>query len=147
MVLKKLTKIIFVIALLTGFSAHSQEPQMEALTKLSDEYLRNSDLFRRAHSGKNFLIRGLLSNYTTLSAGKTEQVIVIVAPSRELKFHFSLVCQLADLADRDRLDKLAVGSDDVVLSGTFGKDLASKSVYAMLGNGVTVDGVDCRVQK
>lgn len=142
----KLTKIISVIALLTGFNAHSQETQMEALTKLSDEYLRNSDLFLRAHSGKNFVIRGLLSGYTTVSTGKAKQVIVIVAPSRELKFHFSLVCPLANLVDRDHLDKLVVGSDDVVLSGTFAKDLASKSVYAMLGNGVTVDGVDCRVR-
>jgi hypothetical protein len=143
---KKLIKIISLIVLLTGFNAHSQDAQVEDLTKLSDEYLRNSDLFLRAHSGKNFVIRGLLSSYTTVNMGNSEHVIAVVAPSRELKFHFSLVCPLGNLADRNYLDKLVVGSDVVVLSGTFAKDLASKSMYATLGNGITVDGVDCRVR-
>lgn len=142
----KLAKIIFAISLLTGFDARSQEAQTETLIKLSDEYLGNSDLFVRARSNKNFVIRGLLTNYTTISTGKGDDVIVIVAPSRDLKFHFSLVCPLANLADRDYLDKLVIGSDEVVLSGTFSRNLASKSSYATLGMGLTVEGVNCRVR-
>ena len=140
-----LSKIFVAIVLLAGLNAHSQEVT-ESLTKVGDEYLRNSDLFFRARSNKPFVIRGLLSDYTTISLGKTEEVIVIIAPEVGLRWSFNLVCPLGNLADRDYLDKLVVGKDDVVLEGTFAKDLASRSAYATLGSGVVVEGVGCRVR-
>ena len=146
MLINKFTKLSFLVTLLAGFSAHGQDVPVQTLTSLSDEFLRNSDLFRRTHSGKSFVIRGLLSSYTTFTAEGKEQVIVVVAPSRELKLYFSLVCPLSNLADRNYLDKLNVGLDDVVLSGNFAKDLSTKSLYATLGFGTTLDGVGCRVR-
>lgn len=142
----KLSKIIFGIVLLTGLNAQSQEVT-ETLAKVGDEYLKNSDLFFRAHSNKPFVIRGLLSNYTTLPLGKIEEVIVVIAPEQGLRYSFNLVCPLGNLADRDYLDKLVVGKDEVVLGGTFSKNLALKGAYAELGYGVVLEGVNCRIRK
>lgn len=141
----KLSKIIFVIGLLVVVNAHSQEGT-ETLAKVADEYSRNSDLFVRARSNKTFVIRGLLSNYTTISPRQVEEVIVVIAPDRDFRNFFTLVCPLGSLADRDHLDKLVVGKDEIVLSGTFTRNLASRSVYSTLGSGVVLEGVDCRLR-
>jgi hypothetical protein len=140
-----LSKIVFVIGLLVVVNARSQEVT-ETLTKVADEYSRNSDLFFRARSNKTFVIRGLLSNYTTISPRQAEEVIVVIAPDRDFRNFFTLVCPLSSLADRDHLDKLVVGKDEIVLSGTFTRNLASRSVYSTLGSGVVLEGVDCRVR-
>jgi hypothetical protein len=141
----KLSKIIFGIVLLTGLNAQSQEVT-ETLAKVGDEYLKNSDFFYRAHSNKPFVIRGLLSNYTTLHLGKIEEVIVVIAPEQGLRYSFNLVCPLGNLADRDYLDKLDVGKDEVVLVGTFSKNLAVRGAHAELGSGVVLEGVNCRIR-
>jgi hypothetical protein len=141
----KFSKIISVIGLLVVVNAHSQEVT-ETLAKVADEYSRNSDLFIRARSNKTFVIRGLLSKYTTISPGQVEEVIVVIAPDRDFRNFFTLVCPLGNLGDRDYLDKLVVGKDEVVLSGSFTKNLASRGVYSTLGSGVVLEGVACRVR-